>query len=70
MKTTIDIPDRVMEETATYSNAKTKRDAILTAMEDYNRRQRVARVMEMFGTFKSLSSNEEIEAAEEGEVSR
>jgi len=70
MKTTIDIPDNVMEETVTYSNAKTKRDAILTAMEDYNRRQRVARVMEMFGTFKSISSNDEIEAAEEGEVSR
>ncbi len=64
MKTTVDIPDQVMEETARYSNAKTKREAILTAMEDYNRRHRAAKVMKLFGTFTSLDTNDEIEAME------
>lgn len=70
MKTTIDIPDHVMEETTQYSHAKTKREAILTAMEDYNRRHRAAKIMKMFGTFTSADSNDEIEARDAGENSQ
>jgi hypothetical protein len=65
MKTTIDIPDMVMEETAAFSGAKTKREAILIAMEEYNHRHKVAEVVKLFGTFRSIMSNDEIEALEE-----
>lgn len=64
MKTTIDIPDSVMEETVAYSRATTKREAILTAMEEYNHRHRVADVMKIFGSFNDMSTNDEIEARE------
>ncbi|MDX1959224.1 MAG: type II toxin-antitoxin system VapB family antitoxin [Leptospiraceae bacterium] len=35
MKTTIDIPDKILSEVLLYSNKKSKKDAILTAMEEY-----------------------------------
>lgn len=68
MKTTIDIPDRIMEEAASYANVKTKREVILAALEEYNHKRRVENVMKMFGTFKTMMTNDEIEALEEGRL--
>ena len=67
MKTTIDIPDAAFAELARRTNAPTKRAAILTAVEDYNRRHRVAAAVGRFGHFKSVMTNDEIEAAERRE---
>lgn len=64
MKTSLDIPEKDLKEVMRYTKAKTKREAIVTAIQDYNRRQKVRDVVKMFGTFESLASNDEIEAAE------
>ncbi len=64
MKTTVDIPDKTLREAIKFSKAKTKREAILTALEEYNRQRRMARLVKHSGTFTSMMSNDEIEAME------
>lgn len=51
MKTTIDIPEKVLSEVITFSGAKTKREAILTALHDYIRKKKAERAVAMLGTF-------------------
>jgi Arc/MetJ family transcription regulator len=46
MKTTIDIPDSLLREAIKHTRAKTKRAAVVTAIEEYNRRQRLAEIAE------------------------
>ncbi|HRQ88678.1 MAG TPA: type II toxin-antitoxin system VapB family antitoxin [Bacteroidia bacterium] len=65
MKTTVDIPDRMLADAMRYTKAKTKREAILTALEDLNRRHGQAELIQYFGTFDSLMTNEEIEALDQ-----
>ena len=62
MKTTIDIPEQALRDAIRYTGAKTKRDAVVFALADFNRRRRAAEVVKALGTFSSLSTNEEIEA--------
>lgn len=64
MKTTIDIPEKELEDAIRFTGAATKRDAVVTALSDYNRRQRAEEAVKLLGTFRSLASNEEIEAAQ------
>ena len=45
-----------------YANAKTKRDAIVTAVADYNRRQRMAELTKYSGVSDTLMDNAQIEA--------
>jgi Arc/MetJ family transcription regulator len=61
MKTTVDIPERVLAEAMRFTRAKTKREAIVTAIEDYNRRKRMAELVKYSGTSDTLLSNKEIE---------
>jgi len=62
MKTTVDIPSRVMEEALAYTCAKTKKDAVRIAVEDYNRRHRLKKLADRLGTFDGFLSPEELEA--------
>ncbi|MGI9089693.1 MAG: type II toxin-antitoxin system VapB family antitoxin [Gemmatimonadaceae bacterium] len=62
MKTTVDIPDDELKEAMRFSGAATKRDAIVTAIVEFNRRHRAEEFIRVFGTFTSIMSNEEIEA--------
>ena len=62
MKTTIDIPESEMVNAMRFTRAKTKRAAVNGAIAEFNRRQRVAELAKYFGTFKSMMTNEEIEA--------
>ena len=64
MKTTIDIPEKELRDAMKFTKAKTKRDAVVQALEDFNRRKRMAELVKYTGTFKSLVSNEEIENLE------
>ncbi len=50
MKTTIDIPDKLLKSVVRHSKAKTKREAVLTAMEDYDRRRRLRDLSAQFGS--------------------
>ena len=64
MKTTVDIPDKLLAEAMRHTRAKTKREAIVTAIEDFNRRKRMAELIEYSATSDTLMSNKEIEALE------
>lgn len=63
MKKLINISDALLAEALTYSDATDAGDAVRIALEEYVRRQRVAKVSRMFGTFKSICTNDEIELA-------
>jgi Arc/MetJ family transcription regulator len=46
MKTTIDIPEKSLMEAIKHTGAKTKRDAVVTALEEFNRRHRLEEMAE------------------------
>lgn len=60
MKTTVDIPDAELEEVVRHTHARTKRDAIVTAISDFNRRKRLEKLADQLGTFDSVMSLEEL----------
>ena len=60
MKTTIDIPDRELEDAIRFTQAKTKREAIVGAVTDFNRRMRMAELVRFSGTCSSLTTPEEL----------
>jgi len=64
MKTTVDIPEKMLAEAMRFTRAKTKREAIVTAIEDYNRRKRMAELVKYSGTSDTLLSNKGIEDLE------
>ncbi|HMP76155.1 MAG TPA: type II toxin-antitoxin system VapB family antitoxin [Kiritimatiellia bacterium] len=65
MKTTVDIPEKELLDAMRFTGAKTKKDAVTEAIADYNRRRRMARLVEHSGAFTSMKTNEEIEGLEE-----
>jgi Arc/MetJ family transcription regulator len=54
MKTTIDIPDDDLSEAMRLTGAKTKREAVLAAIRDFNRRRRLAELTRHAGTCEGL----------------
>lgn len=61
MKTTIDIPESALADAMRFTRAKTKREAVVKALEEFNRRQLVKEVVASFGTL-DFAANDEIEA--------
>ena len=61
MKTTIDIPEKVLQEAMKHSGSSTKREAVLIALEEFNRRRRMARLAENLGTFEDFMSRDELQ---------
>lgn len=64
MKTTIDIPENAMADAMRFTGAKTKRDAVVMAIEDFNRRRKVEDFLKLGGSFPDFPTNDEIEAAD------
>lgn len=63
MKTTVDIPDNELKDAMRFTKAKTKREAIVTVLQEFNRRRRMAELVKYSGTFSdSFPTNEQIEA--------
>ena len=63
MKTTVDIPEGELKEAMRFTKAKTKREAVVKALEEFNRRRRMAELVKYSGTFiDTFPPNEEIEA--------
>lgn len=62
MKTTVDIPDRELEDAMKFTKAKTKRAAIVGAIKDFNRRMRMAELTRYSGTCANLISPQELQA--------
>lgn len=63
MRTTVDIPDGELEDVIRFTNAKTKREAVVTAIVDFNRRKRMAELAKFAGTCADLITPEEVQAA-------
>ena len=61
MKTTIDIPDKLLRDAMRHTKAKTKREAVLQAVSEMNRRHYVEQVINLFGRSATFLSNEDIE---------
>lgn len=65
MKTTVDIPDHELRDAMRFTKAKTKREAVVWVLEDFNRRRRMAELVKYAGTFSDeFPSNDEIEAVD------
>ncbi len=66
MKTTIDIPDKLLRETIKRTNAKTKRDAVVTALEKFNRLQRLRELnAKIKGTFVDFMTQDDLKVMRE-----
>jgi len=60
MKTSLDIPDKELRDVVRFTKAKTKREAVVTAVMEYNRRQRMAALRKHAGASDSFMSVEEL----------
>lgn len=61
MKTTVDIPDNELRDAMRFTRAKTKREAIVSAIVDFNRRRRMAELVKHAGTCEDLITIEELQ---------
>lgn len=66
MKTTVDIPDEMLQELLAHTQSGTKREAILTAIGEYNQRRRMAKLTSLLGTFREFMDAAELERMREG----
>lgn len=62
MKTTIDIPEDELEDALRFTQARTKREAVVTALSDFNRRRRMAELIKHAGTCPDMMTVEELRA--------
>ena len=60
MKTTVDIPDGELEDAIRFTRARTKREAIVTAIADFNRRRRMAELAKRAGSCAELMTADEL----------
>jgi hypothetical protein len=60
MKTTVDIPDKELEDAMRFTRARTKREAIVTAITEFNRRRRMAELVKKAGTCTDLMTVDEL----------
>jgi Arc/MetJ family transcription regulator len=62
MKTTIAIPEPVLQEAIRHTGAKTNRDAVVTALEQFNRRERLAELASRLrGSLPNFMTQEDLE---------
>ncbi len=65
VKTTVDIPEKELKDAMRFTRAKTKREAVVKILEDFNRRQRMAELVKYSGTFSDgFPTNDQIEAVD------
>jgi Arc/MetJ family transcription regulator len=61
MKTTVDIPEIILQEAMRFSGAATKREAVVTAMADYVQRRKMTEVAKYLGSCAELMTITEFE---------
>jgi putative antitoxin of VapBC-like toxin-antitoxin system len=65
MKTTIDIPEDELRDAMRFTKARTKREAVVKVLEEFNRRRRMAELVKYAGTFSdAFPTNEAIESVD------
>jgi predicted nucleic acid-binding protein len=60
MKTTVDIPDQELADALRFTRAKTKREAIVTALIEFNRRHRMAELVKYSASSDSFMTVNEL----------
>ncbi|MCX7827226.1 MAG: type II toxin-antitoxin system VapB family antitoxin [Verrucomicrobiae bacterium] len=60
MKTTVDIPEKELKDAMRLTGAKTKREAIVTALTDFNQRKRMAALTRHFGKSNTFMTHAEL----------
>ena len=69
MKTTIDIPESALEEAMKFTGAKTKREAVVTAVERFNRLKRLERLnARVRGQFRDFMTQAELKAMRSADI--
>lgn len=56
----MDIPDDSLRDLMNFTKAGTKRAAIVLAVNDFNQRRRMAKLIKYAGTFNEFMTNEEL----------
>ena len=54
MKTTVDIPENELSDATRFTGAKTKRQAVVTDITEFNRRRRMVELADYAGTCPDL----------------
>lgn len=68
MKTTIDIPEGTLEEAMKFTGAKTKREAVVTAVERFNQLKRLERLnARVRGQFRAFMTPGDLKAMREAD---
>ncbi|MBI1962981.1 MAG: type II toxin-antitoxin system VapB family antitoxin [Candidatus Rokubacteria bacterium] len=60
MKTTIDIPEKELKDAMRFARATTKREAVVTALRDFNRRKRIAALTKHFGASDTFMTHADL----------
>lgn len=60
MKTTLDIPDQELRDVVRFTKARTKREAVVTAVREYNQRKRLAALRKHAGVSETFMTVEEL----------
>jgi Arc/MetJ family transcription regulator len=60
MKTTVDIPEKLLKEAMRRSKATTKREAVVAALEEYNRRRQVEEMLSRMGKSDTFMTQAEL----------
>ncbi len=69
MKTTIDIPEDLLKEAVKFTGAKTKREAVVTAVERFNRLKRLEKLnARVRGQFRDFMTQSELKAMRESDM--
>ena len=61
MKTTIDIPEELLNAVQTASNTHTKKEAVTVALQEYLRLRRSEELTSLLGTFDAFIDRQELE---------
>lgn len=61
MKITVDIPDIELKDAMRFTRARTKREAIVTAITEFNRHRRMAELATLAGTCPELMTGEALQ---------
>ncbi len=65
MKTTIDIPDKELLAAMKFTKASTKREAVVSAISDFNRRKRMALLARHLNSCRNMMTPDELKKMRE-----
>jgi Arc/MetJ family transcription regulator len=69
MKTTIDIPEGTLEQAMKFTGAKTKREAVVTAVERFNRLKRLEKLnARVRGQFRDFMTQSDLKTMREADM--